>query len=100
MSLRINSNFHLSGDNVLHETKKNCKGKGICAFVHESLCYKLRKDLSLNWDEIQSLSIEISKITAKTFILNVVHRPRNSDMKQCESHKNTFFKKWQKFEKR
>ena len=55
-----NSNFQLSDGKVLHETRKNSKRGGVCVFVHESLTFKLREDLSINCDAIQSLSIEIS----------------------------------------
>ena len=42
------SNFHFSGYKVLHQTRKNFKGGGVCAFVHESLSFKLNEDLSLS----------------------------------------------------
>ena len=51
-----NSNFQLSGYQVIHQTKKNRKGGRFCVFVHENLSFKLRKDLSINCDAIQSLS--------------------------------------------
>ena len=40
--------------------EKILRERGVCVFVHESLTFKLREDLSINCDAIQSLSIEIS----------------------------------------
>ena len=57
ISFRKNSNFQLSGYQVLHQARKNCKGGGVCVFVHENLSFKPREDLSINCDAIQSLSL-------------------------------------------
>ena len=56
-----NSTFQLKNYNVIHQVKNSRKGGGLCIFIHESLCYKLRKDLSINSEAIESLYIEISK---------------------------------------
>ena len=86
-SFSKNSNFQLSGYKVLHQTRKNRKGGGVCVFVRDSHSFKLREDLSTNCDAIQSLSIEISSTKSKNII-----RPTNGDMKQCETHfKDIFF---------
>ena len=50
-------NLQLSGYKVLHQTRKNCKGGGVCAFVHENLSFKIREDHSINCDAIQSFSL-------------------------------------------
>ena len=60
--------------------------------VHENLSFKLREDLSINCDGIQSLSIEISSTKSKN-ILNTIYRPPNGDMKQCETHFKDLFSK-------
>ena len=88
-----NSNFQLSGYKVLHQTRKNRKGGGVCVFVHENLSFKLREDLSINCDAIQSLSIEISSTKSKSIVLNTIYRPANGDMKQCETHFKDLFSK-------
>ena len=36
ISFSKKSNFQLSGDQVLHQTRKNSKGGGVCGFVHEN----------------------------------------------------------------
>ena len=54
--------------------------------MHENLNFKLRQDLSINCDAIQSLSVEISSSKSKNIILNSMYRSPNGDIKQCETH--------------
>ena len=61
ISFSKNSNFQLSAYKVLHQTITNRKVGGVCVFVHENLSFKLRQDLCINCDAIQSLSVEIIK---------------------------------------
>ena len=39
--------------------RKSGREGGVCIFIHKSLDYKVRKDLSINCDAIESLSIDI-----------------------------------------
>ena len=55
--------------------------------------FKLRQDLSINCDAIQSLSIKISGTKSKNIDFNTVYRPSNCDMKQCEIHFKDIFSK-------
>ena len=59
--------------------------------MHENLNFKLREDLSINCDAIQSISIEISNTKSKNIILNTICRPPNGDMKQFETHFKDMF---------
>ena len=61
--------------------------------MYKNLNFKLREDLSINCDAIQSLSIEISSTKSKNIILNTIYRPPNGDMKQCETHFKDVFSK-------
>ena len=96
ISFSKNSNFQLSGYQVLHQTRKNRKGEGVCVFLHENLSLKLREDLNVSCDAIQSLSIEISSIKSKNIILNTVYRRPNGDIKQCKTHFKDIFQKMAK----
>ena len=51
--------------------------------------YKLHNDLSINCEDIESLSIEILNSQTRNIIFNVIYRPPNGDLNVCE----TFFKK-------
>ena len=61
--------------------------------MHENLSFKLRENLSINCDAIQSPSIEISSTKSKNIILNTIYRPPNGDMKQCVIHFKDLFSK-------
>ena len=52
ISFSKNANFQLSGYQVLHQTRKNRKGGGVCVFVHEDLSFNIKEDLSINCDAI------------------------------------------------
>ena len=67
--------------------RKNCGGVGIVIFLRDSLQYKIR-DLSVNCDNIESLSIEIVNDHSKN-ILSAVYRPPDGDLSISE----TFFRK-------
>ena len=59
----------------------------------ESLCYKLRKDLSINTEAIESLSIEISNKKASNLIFNAIYRPPTGDIKIFEQFCKDIFSK-------
>ena len=59
-NINKNSAFHPKNYNVIRQVRNWRKEGGLCIFIHESLCCKLRKDLSINSEAIESLSIEIS----------------------------------------
>ena len=70
--------------NVIHQVRNSRKERGLCIFVHESLCYKVRKDQSINAEAIESLSIEISNKKASNLIFNAIYRPPTRDIKVFE----------------
>ena len=84
-----NSLFQLEGYIHVHQIRISNKGLGIVTFIRGSLLYKLRNDLSINCEDIESLSIEIMNSQTRNIIFNVVYRPPDGDLNVCE----TFFKK-------
>ena len=46
-NINKNSTFKLKNYNVIHQVTNSCKRGGLFIFIHESLCYKLRKVLSI-----------------------------------------------------
>ena len=61
--------------------------------MHENLNFKLREDLRMNCDAVQSLSIEMSSTKSKNIILNTIYRSPNGDMNQLETHFKDAFSK-------
>ena len=72
--------IQLPGYNVLHQIGKSRRGGGINISVHESLSLKRRKDLGINPEAVESLSIEILNEICKNVILNTISRPPNGDI--------------------
>ena len=61
-NINKNSTFQIKNYNVIHQVRNRSKEEGymylfMSHFVIESLCYKLRKDLSINSEATESLSI-------------------------------------------
>ena len=76
--------IQLKSYNVIHQVTNSYKGGGLCIFIHESLCYRLRKDQSINSEAIESLYIEISYKKASNLLLNAIYRPPTGDIKIFE----------------
>ena len=80
-----NSLFQLEGYNPVHQIKKNRKGSGIAIFILDSFLHKIREDLSMNCDDIESLSTEMIKDHSKNITLNIVYRPPDGDLRITET---------------
>ena len=93
ININKNSSFQLPNYNTEHQIRKSGRGGGVCIFIHESLDYKVRKDLSVNCDAIESLSIEICKGKTRNTIFNAVYRPPNGDTKISEQFCKDLFSK-------
>ena len=50
-------------------------GGGVCFYIRSNINYVVRKDLV--FDQLESLSIEISKPRSKSFIVATWYRPQN-----------------------
>ena len=73
--------------------RKSGKGGRVWIFIHESLDYKVRKDLSVNCDAIESLSIEICNKKTRNTVFNVLYRSPNGDIEICEQVCKDLFSK-------
>ena len=54
--------------------EKIVKVGGDFIFVYENLSFKLREDLTINCDTIQSVSIKISSTKSKNIIIDTIYR--------------------------
>ena len=62
-------------------------------FIHNSLNYKSRNDLSVNTSDNESLAAEIINKKTKNIIVNVIYRPPCCQMKPFKNHfKNALLK--------
>ena len=85
-NINKNSTFQLKKYNVIHQVRNSRRGVGLCIFIQESLCYKLRKYLSIN-------SEEISNKKAGNLIFNAIYRPPTGDIKIFEQFCKDIFSK-------
>ena len=63
--------------------------------ILESLYYKLRNDVTINSETIDSLSKEISNKKASNLIFNTIYRPRTGDIKISDPFCKDIFSKSQ-----
>ena len=70
------------------KSEKIARAGGVAIFIQNSFLYNIRDDLSINCDDIESLSIEIINDQSKNIIFNVVYRPPDEDLNKSE----TFFR--------
>ena len=64
-----NENSLLNLDNYysVHQTKNNRKGGGICIYIHKQLEFKLRNDIDIFNNEIETCSVEIINSKSSQF---------------------------------
>ena len=77
---------------MIHQVRNSRKGGGYI-YLYQPLCYKLRKDLSINSEAIESLSIEISNKKASNLTFNTIYRPPTGDVKVFEQFCKDIFSK-------
>ena len=50
---------HLQNYNFLHQGRQNKKGGGVLIFVHNSLNFKVKNELNICTEDVESLAVEI-----------------------------------------
>lgn len=80
-SFNCDYNYQLTGYKSIHfERKTGKKGGGICAFVHDSLSFKVREDLSVSNNDNEILFLEIENKRKKNGLLGVIYRPLSGNI--------------------
>ena len=77
--------FYLPNYTCIHQVRKDRKGGSVCIYLHNSLTFRKREDLSTNSDDIESLCVEIENTNHRNTILNLVYRPPNGLYKRFNS---------------
>ena len=92
-------NFNLTNYQMIHLNRNNGRiGGGVCIYIHESIAFKERKDLSISNNESEVLSIEIIN-TTKNVVLSSVYRPPDSSIKEFKTSLKPIFDDIQKSNK-
>ena len=66
--------------------KIDCKGGGVSIYIHNSLNLKIRPDLSIKNNDIESLSAELVSDKVRNTIVNVLYRPPNGQIEPFETY--------------
>lgn len=64
--------------------EKNCKGGGVSSWFYELLSYTNRNDLSMNFEALEFLPIEITNNKSKNLIFNIAYRQPDRDLNMCK----------------
>ena len=91
--------FELPNYNSTHQARGDCKGGGISRYIHKTLDFTVKPDLSINNNDIESLAIEILSDKKRNALINAVHRPPNGQIESFENFLNTIFSKIKKSKK-
>ena len=90
-----NENSLLSLNNYysVHQTRNNQKGGGICIYIHKQLEFKLKNDIYIFNNEIETCSVEIISSKSKNFVVIDVCRLSKGDVNVFKNYCKYFLKK-------
>ena len=77
----------------IHQVNRTGKGGGIAVFLHESLTFNVRHDLSANNADIVALCVEIINKKSKNILINTQYRQPTRNCNEFEAYLNTFLAK-------
>jgi hypothetical protein len=88
------SNYQLPNYSVIYQMRSENKGGGgVCIFLHDSITFKQRHDLSCNTADCESLCIEVVNKTSKNILINVLYRQPAGKFKYFKDHLKHLFLK-------
>ena len=91
-SFESDSSMHLANYKSYHyERKTGKKGGGVCVFMHETLKYKIRANLSVSRAANETLVIEIDQKKEKNILISVNYRPPGSNIAAYTAYLENFF---------
>ena len=85
--------FKLSQYKSIHQVRRTGKGGGIAVFLHESLTFNVRHDLSVNNADIEALCVEIINEKSKNILVNTQYCQPAGNFNKIEAYLNTFLAK-------
>ena len=74
-----------------HQKRSDRKGGGVSVYIHNSFNVKTRSDLSTNYRDIESLTLEIISEKTRNTIVSVLYRPPNGHFEHFENFLTNFF---------
>ena len=78
-------------DLIKHQVRIDRRGDGISIYIHSSITFKERPDLSIISKEIEMLTLEILSDKTRNILVNVLYRLPVGQYEQFENFLTTFF---------
>ena len=90
-----NENSLLNLDNYysVHQTGNNKKGNSIYIYIHKQQECKLRNDIDIFSNKIETCSVEIINSQSRNFVVTDVYRPPKGDIKVFKNYCKDFLEK-------
>ena len=82
--------FELPQHKRIHQVRRTSKGGGTAVFLHESLPFSTRHDLSVSNADIEALCVEIINKKSKNILINTQYRQPAGNFNEFEAYLNTF----------
>ena len=76
-----------------HQVRSDRRGGGVSIYVHKTFDFKVRSNLSINNEEFESISVEISSNKKQNTLVNILYRPPNGEIEPSEIFLNNVFTK-------
>ena len=85
--------LELPNYNSTHQPKGDRKGGGVSIYIHKTLDFTVKPDLSSNNNNLESLRIEILSGKKRNTLINALYRPPNGQIESFENFLNNMFSK-------
>ena len=82
--------FELPQYKSIRQVRRTGRGGGIAVFLHESLTFNIRQDLSVNNADIEALCVEIINKKSKNILINTQYPQPAENFNEFEAYLNTF----------
>ena len=86
-----NSTYELPNSISKHQARSDHRGGGVSIYIHNSLKFKERSNISINNKDIESLMLEILSDKIHSVLVNVLYKPPAGQYEQLENFLTTFF---------
>ena len=77
--------YELPNYQSIHQARGDCKGGGVSIYIHKSLDFTVKPDLSINNNDIESLTIEILSNKKRNALINALYRPPDGQIEPFEN---------------
>ena len=91
--------FELLNYNSTLQIRSDHKGSGVSIYIHKSLDLTVKPNLSINNNDIESLTTEILSNKKRNTLINALYRPPNGQIEPFENFLNNIFSKIKKSKK-